>query len=368
MVAKFWNQFARLSFVVCRPVTFVISFALVCTLLSTIGAWSEVVAFADGSANAPDGPPQHPNLLDSYATRPPWKVAGVDYAVGVTPGTVVKIPSPANLPPGALLSGGAIHVTGANVTLDGYDFTNLTVMIDDTASGTITISNCAAIRGAIIRSTVGASAALVVKYCSLDGGGTASDPNFATIKVWCPLTVQYSWIKDSGQGVFEGGKSLTIQYNLLEGFAWFPGAHANAIYVSGSADPSISRLISHNTIYSENSRDVSGFPVGIGAAIAFFGDGGNFYDSTVSYNTLISAMPGAASYIIGFYVDVGASATNGKIRDNYFASVNGFKRKNSGAFGAFYTGSTGVVQSTYVGNIDMANGLVISGINTFSRK
>jgi hypothetical protein len=32
---------------------------------------------------APGG--QHPALLASYVKRPPWKVAGVDHAVGVPP-------------------------------------------------------------------------------------------------------------------------------------------------------------------------------------------------------------------------------------------------------------------------------------------
>src|ERR1700692_3502627 len=36
----------------------------------------------DGSYHAPNASIQHPALLDGYAVRPPWMVAGVDYAVG----------------------------------------------------------------------------------------------------------------------------------------------------------------------------------------------------------------------------------------------------------------------------------------------
>ena len=36
----------------------------------------------DGRSRAPSGTPQWPNLLDGYAARPPWSVAGVDYPVG----------------------------------------------------------------------------------------------------------------------------------------------------------------------------------------------------------------------------------------------------------------------------------------------
>ena len=349
-----------------RPAAITVLLALVCTLLGPAVPRCEVFAIADGSANASSGPPQYPTLLDSYATRPPWKVAGVDYAVGRPATGELRIPTSENLPNGASLGVAAIHIDGANVTLDGYDLTDLTVMIDDSASGTVTITNCGATKGVAIRSTVQASADVVVSYCTLDGGGMSSDRDFQTIKVWCPLTVKYSWIKNSPGGIQASAK-LTSLYNLMEGFAWIPGSHANAIYIRGTNNKTDATLIAFNTIYSQMSRNDAGFPIGIGAAIAFFGDGGGFYDSTVANNTVISAMPGAASYFIGFYVNIGASAINGKVRDNYVASVNGFNRRNSGAFGAFYTGSSGRLQATYSGNIDMANGRTISGGNVSLR-
>jgi hypothetical protein len=98
------------------------------------------MAIDDGSANAPAGTPQLPNLLSSYASRPSWEVAGVDYAVGVNPGVAIKAPTAGNLPSGASLSGNAIYVNGTNVTLDGYDLTNMTVMVNNSARGTVTIS------------------------------------------------------------------------------------------------------------------------------------------------------------------------------------------------------------------------------------
>jgi hypothetical protein len=42
------------------------------------------------NANAPAGSPQVPNLLTGYAVRPPWEVAGADYAVGINLGTTFK--------------------------------------------------------------------------------------------------------------------------------------------------------------------------------------------------------------------------------------------------------------------------------------
>jgi hypothetical protein len=329
-----------------------------CAVAGT-GAGSQTIS-DDGSRSAPVGPAQHPSLLQAYPVHPSWKVAGVDYAVGLPPAVPIKHPTANNLPEGATFSDKTIQVVGRDVTLDGYDLSGITVLIDEHASGTATIKNCGSFGGAAIRSSVTAKAQLVVTSCTLDGGGMASDPNFQTIKVWCPLVVTHSWIKD-GPGGIQSGASLTARFNLLEGFAWTAGAHANAIYVRGTNRTGDATVIAYNTIYSQSSRNISGFPVGIGAAIAFFGDGGSFYNSTVSNNVLISDMPGAASYLIGFYVDADAVAMGGKITDNYLASVNGFNRKNSGAFGAFYPGSRGSVQADYIGNIDMNTGLAVVG-------
>ena len=49
------------------------------------------MAINDGSANAPAGSPQLPNLLVTYgANRPAWNVAGVDYYVGVPQGLSLR--------------------------------------------------------------------------------------------------------------------------------------------------------------------------------------------------------------------------------------------------------------------------------------
>ena len=78
---------------------------------------------ADGSANAPSGTPQLANLLSGYAVRPSWNVAGVDYAVGVPSGTVLKDPSTISMAGVSVdVADHVINVSGNNVTLSGYDF------------------------------------------------------------------------------------------------------------------------------------------------------------------------------------------------------------------------------------------------------
>ena len=77
----------------------------------------------DGSANAPAGTPQMPDLLNGNAVRPPWEVAGVDYAVGIPSGTTLKDPSTISMAGVSVnTSSHVVTVTGNNVTLHGYDF------------------------------------------------------------------------------------------------------------------------------------------------------------------------------------------------------------------------------------------------------
>src|SRR6267378_7025511 len=103
------------------------------------------MAINDGSANAPIGPAQHPNLLDGYAVRPTWEVAGVDYAVGPT-STPLKDPATISMAGVSINSSTrTISISGDNVTLNGYDFSlhgGYQIAIDG-ANTTISNSNFA---------------------------------------------------------------------------------------------------------------------------------------------------------------------------------------------------------------------------------
>ena len=102
----------------------------------------------DGSSGASVGPANLPTLLDGYAVTINGtgglgcKVAGVDYVVGVTPGTVLKNPRTAGLPTGCTLTTNTLTCSRNDTTIDGYDFgnTGVSLVIADNVSGT-TISN-----------------------------------------------------------------------------------------------------------------------------------------------------------------------------------------------------------------------------------
>ena len=60
--------------------------------------------YADGAVNAPAGTPQFANLLNGYAVRPPWQVAGVDYQLACPLVRLLKDPTiAANLPAGVAI-------------------------------------------------------------------------------------------------------------------------------------------------------------------------------------------------------------------------------------------------------------------------
>ena len=110
-------------------------------------------AYSDGCSGAPvGGNVQYPNFFTSrapqsgqtYATRPPWNVAGVDYPVGIPSATVLQDPSTATLPSGCSYSSNIVTCNGSgNLTINGYDFSLHNCIFLDIYgyTGTITIEN-----------------------------------------------------------------------------------------------------------------------------------------------------------------------------------------------------------------------------------
>ena len=91
---------------------------------NTVTAGAAVTTgYADGSSGAPAGTPQLPSILSGYAVRPPWEVAGVNYAVGIPTGTALLNPATISMAGVSVnTTNHTVTVTGNNVTLNGYDF------------------------------------------------------------------------------------------------------------------------------------------------------------------------------------------------------------------------------------------------------
>jgi hypothetical protein len=83
---------------------------------------------------------------------------------------------------------------------------------------------------------------------------------------------------------------------------------------------------------------------------------GHWRQHRVGYNTTISGVPNASSYLIGPYTCNGFNGYKialSNLHDNYNYSINGYHRTNSGALGVFYPTTTNVTDTICMNNWDM---------------
>lgn len=119
-----------------------------------------VNGYGDGSVGAVAASVQFSNFFTSralqsgqtYATRPPWRVAGVDYAVGVPSSVTLKDPSSVGLPSGCTYASNIVTCQSiAGLTYSGYDHSlhgGIALDLRATLTGSVTISNNNFVNGA----------------------------------------------------------------------------------------------------------------------------------------------------------------------------------------------------------------------------
>ncbi len=299
----------------------------------------------DGSANAPAGFPQHPKLLSGYAARPPWMVAGVDYAVGVPSGTVLKNPQTINdLKIGVDTGRHLIWVNGDNLALSGYDFTGWQVYIQGGHRNIVIKDSFFGSRGGVYADP--SSENVTIRHCEFNDLGDIASSSLITLSGTGSKIVEYNWLHNSPQHFLElnNGGNVNYSFNLIENGARSPGAHLNVIQFQGGDSNAtyVKPVISYNTIIQ--TPQSSG-----GELIQLYNPVHGITNGLVSNNTML-AIPGprkAAS--VSYMINAANSATTGVIRDNYMYAA--------GAFGFFYPNTpTGVTISN---NVNMATGTII---------
>jgi hypothetical protein len=315
--------------------------------------------YVDGSANASAGVAQLPNLLTSYNFRPPWKVAGVDYRVGVPAGLALKAPdAPSALPKGASLDASArtINVFANNVTLDGFDLSKGAGYGIDINPG---VSGTRITRNLIVTSSPTTPAAVVIEqgasntyvaYNTIDGGGLNCNWTWGgSITNWGQgLTFEYNWVKNfPGTLLSSSGGSLVYKYNLLENGGWNKTLHLNYLQFGGGQN--VNPSVGFNTVLQQET--IVG---GEGFQMYTQESGGSLSGGQVYNNTMISAttalVNNAASPSISYFIHTGSDGQNpnpatGTVHDNYMDISN--------AYGALYTGTQGF---TYSNNLNMKTG------------
>jgi len=302
------------------------------------GGSSCASSFVDGCPGAPVAAIQLPTILNSYATRPPWKVAGVDYAVGVPAGVVLKDPEAVGvIPSGATINtrNHTIAVMGANVTLDSFDFglhNGYTVIVQ--AAGTtvrnshfLVGSNAGAL-GTVLSSNTSCSN-LTLLNNEFDGANIAvNSQQGTTICIFCSgtFTAQYNYFHNSGGDMIDINNSTTaevdvIRYNLFKDIGVNTG-HADTIQWFDSTIGSGS-VVRFNTVYQTVNQPGPGngllVELSEGSTATMTG-----LDS--SNNTVISlAACSTCNWGVGFYVALGGVADHVSVRNN-FIDATGINR------------------------------------------
>jgi Right handed beta helix region len=312
--------------------------------------------YPDGSANAPAGTPQLPNLFNRDAVRPPWKVAGVDYHVGVPTGLTLKTPTAGDLPAGATLRGQTIIVSTDNVTITGFDFSGnggYGIYIEPGVSNTRIVNNyiAASVSTAPIAVNVASGASRTyIADNTIDGGGASGNTSFGEtiFNQGTGLTVRHNFIRNVPQHfVSMGVGSLVYEFNLLENGAMAAGAHLNYLQYGGGA--SANEAVEFNTFVQNKTAG------GAGEGVQMYNNSaGSITGGDIGFNTMVSTTlavrANARGPAVSFWIHVGTSRQDqspatGTVHDNYIDT--------SSAYGAFYPGLTGF---TYSRNTNLVTG------------
>ena len=254
---------------------------------------SQENAFPDGCSGAPwsgSNQIQHEDFFSgyalqsgqSYAARPPWNVAGVDYAVGISAGVTLKDPTVnANLPSGCTYSSITNWVTcsasSTNVTFDLLDFSlhncvRLIIGKKVAAGATITISNSKFIDGpgceqgagsGLIIFSGGSSANLTITNDYMDAGANLissasqklQSDNAVAYTGTGTILLQYCAFLNAPARIIEPNTTgdVIYQYNYIEGIAGST-AHGEFAITNSNSGTIAHFLTQYNTFLSHPRR------------------------------------------------------------------------------------------------------------------
>ncbi len=329
-----------------------VSVALGGPLEAVTSAGVITATYNDGSANAPAGTPQMSGLLASYVVRPPWQVAGVDYAVGVPAGMTLL--DPATIAIAGVTVDTVNHtvtISGNDVTLSGYDFGS---------GGGWGVNIAPGVTNTVIKDSnflVGANQYVPIDAAPGVGNLTIEDDTFnggggASGAVWSMIgysgngvvTVEYDRFLNTPEDAVDFGNgtiTTIVKYNTFQDLGTSTDAHADAVQYNGST--SNNSVIAFNTVTSGEE------------GIQLEAQNGSILTNTVIDNNVVVAGPldqgqPDMSFAIAVLQAPGNAIDGVVIDDNYIDPSN--------AFGAFYTPSGSNL--TFSANVDMTTGVQIA--------
>lgn len=313
--------------------------------------------------------PQFPNLLATYAVRPPsGTVPGVDFYVGCSSTITLKAPASATLPTGVTRSGTTFTVSGNNVTLDGWDFSlgnGWAVVVN---GDNCIIQNCNFQIGSNnnLPITIGTGAdGTKILSCTLDGGGPTSTPHSVvqvnSTTAGTVLDMENCFIRnlpEDGIQIVSAVGAFIFKNNLYTNGVSRTGAHADLVqYSGGNVGP---------VTYQYNLQVVTWFDANVASQVHDIEAQvvpAAIHDLDYSNNVAVcvGGVPNddpAASTI--FYINQDTSCTIGplSIHDNYADAESTYFFWQLGTF------SPGPLVTW--NNIDMVSGQTVRTVNTSS--
>jgi hypothetical protein len=316
--------------------------------------------------------PQYPRLLDGYAARPTWAVAGVDYAVGPTYAPV-KDPATMSIPNVSVDTAGHLIIVNADdVSIDGYDFTiggnswsikvrGKRCSITNNRLGGGANSHSGLIY--VYSTDVSLVSDLYIGHNILDGAGCpAGIAALVNVQGNCDgLVVEQNWLKNPPSDFIDHGYpiSATIQDNLFDTYAPASSAgHGDGWQQYGSGTTSKLRIIG-NTLYHPGSAMVPSAQINSSFELVTQGTLPlAITDAEVRANTIIIPPRTADSNKLGYALQArtsvaGSFVTDPNFEDNYLDV--------RGAWGALYPTLTGGVSGArFVNNVNLNDGMTFS--------
>jgi hypothetical protein len=354
--------------------------------------------FADGCAGAnANGSVQFTNFFTSralqssqtYVTRPPWNVAGVDYPVGVPTNISLKDPSTGTLPTGCTYHTTpqlevACNSTAADIDFNGWDFSlhnGIFLTINSNVTSTnFTIENCNFAYGSNLMQDFymvqfppsGGPTNIIVKNTTFDGKGltwtnavtSGAGPSVALNTgnaAVGSINVTYSAFLGvtSRNASYPGGNgnSFVWKYNYSEGISYYNAQITATIdNGSGTGSPAGTVLtvtaVAAGTVISTNTPGVAGAGINSATTISSAGTGTG---GTGTYNVNISQA--VASETMFTYGTHGSghqvTGANNATLGLYQVSYSTFMEPANAGGGSswiepFVSSSTGVTMTSWV--------------------
>lgn len=291
--------------------------------------WSTI----DGRGAAPTGSPQYPtyftslNGITAYPARPPWKVPGVDYRVGINTGVVLKNPTTLDWTWGDQNATTKVWTIQADgLVFDGYDFSGW--HINNSAGYNLTFRNCKFTNFAI-DSRNDDTKLLDIQYCEFDGLGAAGETAWGTlITVYGRCKLWYNYIHDSqGDMVDTLTSNMDARYNLFDtmGYNTVGGVagtlHPDGIQFYGSGIANAIKILFNTYVHMH---------VTLGSPSSFIdceaATGGAMTNPEIAYNVASNTFPGTptSSQWIRLGTTPGGTVDGGYVHDNWMDTTNTF--------------------------------------------